>query len=108
MLAAVLSRLVLVPSMGGTSLGWGEPTALAALAGFLIAENRAEEPILPLRLNAVAVVNEAGLLVGMAMFGTITFLPLYVQVVQVSPVLSELFLLPMMAGLIGASVASGE
>lgn len=119
LLTATLSGLVLVTSMGGTALGWSEPAmlaligaTLASLTGFLFVEGRAAEPILPLslfRLNAVAVVNAAGLLVGMAMFGTITFLPLYLQVVQgVSPVLSGMFLLPMMGGLIGASMVSGR
>ncbi|WP_370161034.1 MDR family MFS transporter [Limimaricola soesokkakensis] len=119
LLTATLSGLVLVTSMGGTVLGWGEPAmlaligaTLASLMGFIFVESRAVEPILPLslfRLNAVAVVNAAGLLVGMAMFGTITFLPLYLQVVQgVSPVLSGMFLLPMMGGLIGASMVSGR
>ncbi|MGR3593611.1 MAG: MDR family MFS transporter [Limimaricola soesokkakensis] len=119
LLTATLSGLVLVTSMGGTALGWSEPAmlaligaTLASLMGFLFVESRAVEPILPLslfRLNAVAVVNAAGLLVGMAMFGTITFLPLYLQVVQgVSPVLSGMFLLPMMGGLIGASMVSGR
>ncbi|PSK87083.1 EmrB/QacA subfamily drug resistance transporter [Limimaricola soesokkakensis] len=119
LLTATLSGLVLVTSMGGTVLGWGEPAmlaligaTLASLMGFLFVESRAVAPILPLslfRLNAVAVVNAAGLLVGMAMFGTITFLPLYLQVVQgVSPVLSGMFLLPMMGGLIGASMVSGR
>ncbi|MCZ4261026.1 MDR family MFS transporter [Limimaricola sp. G21655-S1] len=119
LLTATLSGLVLMTSMGGTALGWSEPAMLAligatmaSLTGFLFVEGRAAEPILPLslfRLNAVAVVNAAGLLVGMAMFGTITFLPLYLQVVQgVSPVLSGMFLLPMMGGLIGASMVSGR
>ncbi len=119
LLTAALSGLVLTSSLGGTALRWGDPAMLAliaatiaALAGFLVAETKAQEPILPLslfRLNAVAVVNAAGLLVGMAMFGTITFLPPYLQVVKgVSPVMSGMFLLPMMAGLIGASVASGR
>ncbi|WP_282025608.1 MDR family MFS transporter [Limimaricola cinnabarinus] len=119
LLTASLSGLVLVSSLGGTALDWSAPVMLAligatlvALAGFLVVESRAEEPVLPLslfRLNAVWVVNASGLLVGMAMFGTITFLPLYLQVVQgLSPVLSGMLLLPMMAGLIGASVVSGR
>ncbi|MGR3632414.1 MAG: MDR family MFS transporter [Limimaricola soesokkakensis] len=119
LLTATLSGLVLMTSMGGTALGWDEPAmlaligaTLASLIGFIFVESRAVEPILPLslfRLNAVAVINAAGLLVGMAMFGTITFLPLYLQVVQgVSPVLSGMFLLPMMGGLIGASMVSGR
>ena len=119
LLTATLSGLVLVTSMGGTALGWGEPAmlaligaTLALLMGFIFVESRTVEPILPLslfRLNAVAVINAAGLLVGMAMFGTITFLPLYLPVVPgVSPVLAGMFLLPMMGGLIGASMVMGR
>ncbi|SDE48648.1 MDR family MFS transporter [Limimaricola pyoseonensis] len=119
LLAAALSGLVLIASLGGIELGWDDPAlwsliaaTLAATAGFVAVERRAAEPILPLslfRLNAVAVVNGAGLLVGMAMFGTLTFLPLYLQVVRgVSPMGSGLYLLPMMAGLIGASMLAGR
>ncbi len=119
LLAALLSSLVLISSLGGTALGWTDPALLAlicgsaaALVGFIVVERRAPEPILPLslfRLNAVTVVNSVGLLVGMAMFGTITFLPLYLQIVQdLSPAMSGMFLLPMMAGLIGASVLAGR
>ena len=61
------------------------------------------------RNNTFVVVNTVGFLVGMGMFGTITFLPLFLQVVKgVSPTGSGLFLVPMMGGLIFASTMAGR
>jgi EmrB/QacA subfamily drug resistance transporter len=119
LLTLFLSATVLVANLGGTVLDWGAPTlaglvafALAALAGFVAVQARAAEPILPLPLfrnNTFVVINGVGFLVGMAMFGTITFVPLFLQVVKgATPTESGLFLLPMMAGLIGASTLSGQ
>ncbi|WP_323766324.1 MDR family MFS transporter [Marinovum sp.] len=119
LLATLLSVAVLVSNLGGAVLPWGSleliglaGLGLAALAGFIAVERRAEEPILPLSLfrnNTFLVVNSVGFMVGVAMFGTITFLPLYLQVVQgVSPAVSGLFLTPMMAGLIASSALAGR
>src|SRR5215211_5517887 len=76
---------VLVTSWGGTNYAWDSPTILtlaalgaAALAGFVAQERRAADPIVPLRLFANRAFATAGLsafMVGMAMFGAITFLP---------------------------------
>ncbi|MFN3641434.1 MAG: MFS transporter [Gemmobacter sp.] len=119
LLAVILSALVLVASLGGRALAWDAPAMLALIAAggaatlaFGAVERRAADPILPLPLfrnNAFAVVNAGGALSGLAMFGTITFLPLFLQVVKgASPTLSGLFLAPMMAGLILASQWSGR
>lgn len=118
LLAMILSIAVLVSNMGGTMLAWSSPEliglvalGLAALAGFVVVEGRAEEPILPLGLfrnNTFLVVNAVGFMVGTAMFGTITFLPLFLQVVKgIAPATSGMFLVPMMAGLLGASTGAG-
>ncbi|QQA41652.1 MDR family MFS transporter [Pelagovum pacificum] len=118
LLSVILASAVLVSNMGGTVYGWGSPQILAlialglgAVAGFVIAERRAAEPILPPKLftiNTFLVVNGVGFMVGMAMFGTITFLPLFLQVVKgLSPATSGMFLTPMMAGLLGASMGAG-
>ena len=99
-------------------LAWGSPAMLAmmaglgvALAGFAVVERRAAEPILPpelFRIRAFLVSNGVGFLVGTAMFGAITFVPLYLQVVKdVTPTMSGIFLLPMMVGLIGTSALAG-
>ena len=119
LLATLLSSTVLVANMGGTAFGWTSPQVLAlgavavgSLLAFVAVESRAAEPILPLslfKINNFLVANAVGFLVGCAMFGTITFLPLYLQTVKgVSPATSGLFLVPMMAGLIGGSMLAGR
>ncbi|MAU46897.1 MAG: EmrB/QacA family drug resistance transporter [Yangia sp.] len=119
LLATLLASLVLISNTGGTVFAWSSPQllllaviALSALALFIRVERRAEEPILPMSLfanNTFVVVNFVGILVGMGMFGTITFLPFFLQVVKgVSPTTSGLFLVPMMGGLLTASIASGR
>jgi EmrB/QacA subfamily drug resistance transporter len=118
-LAILLAAVVLIVNLGGITLPWlsAGMAALAAiavigLAGFVRAERRAADPVLPLSLfgnRNFVVVNSAGLLVGIAMFGTITFTPIYLQVVQgVSPTASGLLMVAMMAGLISASIGSGQ
>ena len=82
------------------------------VCGFLIREHYAPEPIVPLRLfrkRVFSVANAAGFIVGVAMFGAIIYLPVYLQVVRgVSPTTSGLMLLPIMAGLFIASIGSGQ
>ncbi|RUT28518.1 MFS transporter [Arsenicitalea aurantiaca] len=118
LLTAMLSSAVLYTSLGGNTLPWGSAPmlaliaiAIASLFGFIAVERRAAEPILPLGLffnNTFLITNTVGFIVGVAMFGAITFLPLYLQVVQgVSPTESGLYLLPMMAGLISTSTLAG-
>ena len=69
---------------------------------FPLVEARAAEPILPLALfrNRTFVVTSAvGFIIGLALFGAVTFLPLYLQVVKGhSPTVSGLLITPMMAG----------
>ncbi|MGD9864540.1 MAG: MDR family MFS transporter [Pseudodonghicola sp.] len=118
-LALLLSLVVITASLGGSTFAWSSPemmglvaAALLALAAFLFIETRAKEPILPLqlfRINNFVVSNTVGLIVGTAMFGTITFVPFFMQVVKgMSPALSGMFTFPMMVGIIGASFASGQ
>jgi EmrB/QacA subfamily drug resistance transporter len=119
LLTLFLSATVLVANLGGTVLAWSDPAMVGlvgfaglALAGFIAAQARAAEPILPLplfRMNTFVVINTVGFLIGMAMFGTITFIPLFLQVVMgATPTESGLFLLPMMAGLIASSTLAGR
>ncbi len=118
LLTGTLSALVLYTSLGGNTFPWGAPmmivllvVAVLCLVLFVWVESRAEEPVMPLSLfrnNTFVVTSAVGFIVGMAMFGSITFLPLYLQVAKgVSPTGSGLQLLPMMVGLIGASMLSG-
>ncbi|GLQ55570.1 MDR family MFS transporter [Devosia nitrariae] len=118
LLTATLSAIVLFTSLGGSTIAWASAPSIAlvtiavvSLALFIRAETRAAEPVLPLSLfanNVFAISNTVSAIVGLAMFGSITFLPLYLQTVQgVSPTQSALALVPMMVGLIGASTLSG-
>jgi EmrB/QacA subfamily drug resistance transporter len=119
LVAAGTTCLVLMTSLGGTTYAWGSPqivtlavAGVVLLALFVAVERRAEEPILPLRLfkNRVFAVSSAlGFVVGFAMFGAITFLPVYLQIVKgVDPTVAGLRLLPLMAGLLFTSVGSGQ
>lgn len=117
-LVTTLSAFVIYASIGGTLVPWMAPEALVlpvigvvGLVGFIIAEHRAAEPILPMflfRNNAFLVSNAVGFIVGTVMFGTITYMPSYLLIVQgFTPTMAGLALLPMMFGLIGASTLSG-
>ena len=84
---------------------------MVLLVAFVFAERRAAEPVLPLRLfryRVFSVSSAIGFVVGFAMFGAITYLPQYMQMVQgVSPTISGLRLVPLMAGLLLTSITSG-
>jgi EmrB/QacA subfamily drug resistance transporter len=119
LLGAGLAAIVLAASLGGTSEPWGSPLIIGLgvggallLAVFLVAERRAREPILPPRLFAnrvFASTSAVGFIVGFALFGAVTYLPLFLQVVQgASPTGSGLQLLPLMIGLLITSIASGQ
>jgi EmrB/QacA subfamily drug resistance transporter len=119
LLAVALSSLVLATTLGGTSYDWGSPfivglgvLCVAATAAFLYAERRAREPVLPPSLfgnRVFAVTSAVGLVVGFALFGALTFLPLFQQVVRGdTPTESGLQLLPVMGGLLFTSILSGQ
>ena len=118
LLAASLSAIVLFTSLGGTTYAWKAPEMIALLVlgivlliAFIFVESRAAEPILPLELfrNRIFNVTSAvGFVVGFALFGAVTYLPLYLQIVKGhSPTASGLFLTPLMGGLLVTSIASG-
>ena len=119
LVAALLSSLVLISDVGGTDARWlSAPmaaltsVAVVALIGFLWTEPRAKEPVLPLRLfrdETFALTSVIGFAVGFAMFGSITYVPVFLQVVQGhTPTRSGLLLVPMMVGLLSASITSGQ
>ena len=119
LLAVVLASLTLLSDLGGTTYSWTSPTMLALIATavvslvlFLIVERRAAEPVLPLRLftiRTVAVASAVGFIVGFALFGSVVYLPLFLQIVkQASPTASGLQMLPMMGGMLVTSIVSGQ
>jgi EmrB/QacA subfamily drug resistance transporter len=119
MIGGAATSLVLLTSLGGVTYPWGSGIivtlgvlAVAFVAGFVVAERRAAEPVLPLHLFAKPVFAAAGAIgfvVGFAMFGALTYLPQYFQVVKgVSPTISGLRLLPLMGGLLLTSIGTGQ
>ncbi len=119
LMALAATSLVLFTSLGGTSYPWTSPLIIGlAVAGvvftllFLVAERRAVEPVIPLPLFGNKVFSAAsaiGFVVGFAMFGALTFLPLFLQDVKgISPIQSGVRLFPMMGGLLVASIGSGQ
>ncbi|WP_336216953.1 MFS transporter [Nonomuraea sp. LPB2021202275-12-8] len=119
LLGGATSCLVLIATWGGTVYPWSHPViaglavaALAMLAGWVLAERRAREPVLPLGLfrnRAFSTSSIVGFVVGFGMFGALTYLPLYLQIVHgVSATLSGVYLLPMMAGMLTMSIVSGQ
>ncbi|SEG99290.1 drug resistance transporter, EmrB/QacA subfamily [Nonomuraea solani] len=119
LLGGATSCLVLVTTWGGTMYGWGDPVivglvgaAVALLVAWVVVERRAAEPVLPLGLfrgRAFTMASAVGFVVGFGMFGALTYLPLYLQVVHgVSPTASGIYLLPMMAGMLTMSIVSGQ
>ncbi|MCW3016857.1 MAG: drug resistance transporter, EmrB/QacA subfamily [Solirubrobacterales bacterium] len=119
LLAIGLSSLVLLTTFGGTTYGWTSlqivglgVLAVVAIGLFMQVEQRAAEPILPPRLagNRVFVVTSlVAFVVGFGLFGALTYLPLFQQVVRgQSPTASGLQLIPVMAGLLTTSILSGQ
>ena len=118
LLAASLSAIVLFTSLGGTTWAWSSPKIIglvgvsASCPLFVLVESRAEEPIIPLSLfrnHTFSVTSAVGFIVGFALFGAITYLPLYLQITKgSSPTISGLQLLPLMAGVLLTSIASGK
>ncbi len=114
-----VSCLLLMTSWGGSQYAWGSPMIISlAVAGviltglFIVQEGRAPEPVLPLRLfreRIVTVTSGVGFVIGLAMFGSVAFMPLYFQVVKgASAAESGLRMTPMMLGVVGASIISGR
>ncbi|HEX6521375.1 MAG TPA: MDR family MFS transporter [Streptosporangiaceae bacterium] len=119
LLAGFATCVVLATSWGGTTYPWGSPVIIGLFAGAVVligawwlSARYAAEPVLPLRLfrDPVFSVSAAILLAaGFAMFGAISYLPLFLQVVHgVSATLSGVYLLPMVGGLLFTSILSGQ
>ncbi|MFC8780600.1 MFS transporter [Streptomyces nigra] len=119
LLAAASTCLVLLTSWGGTEHAWDSRVILGLAAGaaassllFLVAERFAVEPLIPLRLFRDSVFNVTGLVglvIGVALFGAASYLPTYLQMVDgATATESGLLMLPMMGGIVGASIVCGQ
>ena len=114
-----LGALTLLTSLGGRSFAWdsAQSFGLVALtvlsfAAFVMIEARAAEPILPLwlfRMNVFWVTSVLGFVVGAAMFGAITFVPLFLQIAKgFTPTDSGLLLIPLTVGILTSSTLCGQ
>ncbi|MET9866007.1 MFS transporter [Streptomyces sp. NPDC006386] len=119
LLTAASTCLVLLTTWGGTERAWDSRVILGLGAGaaaatvlFLVVERFAAEPLMPLRLfrdSVFTVTGLVGLVIGVALFGAAGYLPTYLQMVDgVSATESGLLMLPMTAGIVGASVIAGQ
>jgi EmrB/QacA subfamily drug resistance transporter len=118
-LTAGVAALILLTTWGGNQYAWGSATivglgigGVVLLALFVWQERRAAEPLMPGGLFHSPVFNVAsamGFTVGMAMFGAIIYIPFFLQIVfGATPTESGLRMLPLMAGLLVASIGSGR
>jgi EmrB/QacA subfamily drug resistance transporter len=119
LLAASLAAVILVTDLGGVAYPFSSPlmiglivVAVVGLITFIVVERRAAEPILPLRLfriRDVWVTSAVGLIIGFALLGSVTYLPLFLQIVKgMSPTESGLRMIPLMGGTLVTSILSGQ
>lgn len=115
LLGLALTSLIIITSLGAT-LASEAPVSLFAftllgavsLASFLYVESKVPDPILPLSLftnRAFIIATAIGFIVGLALFGSITLLPVYLQIVKgLDPMSAGLHLTPMMLGVFVSSI----
>ncbi len=119
LLALALICIIIITSLGDAltreapvSMFAISVLALLSLGAFLYVETKAPDPILPLSLfanRAFAIAAATGFIVGMALFGSITLLPVYLQVVKgLDPTSAGLHMTPMMLGVFASSITSGQ
>lgn len=121
--AALLSAgsisLLLATVWGGSTYAWSSPEIIGLLSGgvilgisFVLWERKAREPIIPMRLfrnDIFSVSVLLSLLAGITMFAAILYIPLYQQIVRgYSPTKSGLLMLPLVMGILTASITSGR
>jgi EmrB/QacA subfamily drug resistance transporter len=118
-LLALALTPILIALSETTTYGWGSWQTLVpliggiiVLIGFIFVEAREEEPIVPIGLfrnRAYAVSIAVGFISSFGMFGTIIFIPLVYQgVLGISATNSGALITPLMFGLIGASIVTGQ
>lgn len=119
LLALALSSIILIASLGSTLVAEAPVSLMAisllgvlSIAGLVYVETVVADPLLPLSLfrnRAFVLATAIGFIVGMALFGSITLLPVYFQVVKgLDPTSAGLHLTPMMLGVFITSIISGQ
>ena len=119
LLALTLGSIVLFTDLGGAEYSWSSPlmiglmvVSVISLIAFVLVERRASEPILPLQLFKVRdvwVTSVVGLIVGFALIGSVTYLPVFLQIVKgLDPTESGLRMVPLMGGTLVTSILAGQ
>ena len=119
LLALSLTSVILISSLGSTLISEAPVSFVAitllgalSIAVFIYIETVVVDPLLPLSLfknRAFLLATGIGFIVGMALFGSITLLPVYFQVVKgLDPTSAGLHLTPMMLGVFITSIISGQ
>jgi EmrB/QacA subfamily drug resistance transporter len=118
-IVAAVSSLLLYTSWAGPHRGWGSGIGITLVvagallvAVFVLVELRASEPIIPMelfRLSVFTTANTYAFILGFAMFGSLIYIPLYLQVVDgLSPTRSGLSMVPLVIGIFSTSISSGQ
>lgn len=119
LIAAATTAVVLVCTWGGTTYEWASPQIIGLSVGavvlaalFVFAESRAESPVMPLALfkdRSFVLTTVAALMIGVAMFGAVGYMPTYIQMVSgVNATEAGLLMIPMMGAILVASTFSGQ
>lgn len=119
LLSAAITALVLLTTWGGNEYEWASPTILglgvgviALIVALIAVERRVAEPALPLRLFRIRTVSVAcavSFVLGVAMYGSMTYLPTFLQIANgASASNSGLLLVPLLIGLVGSSMVAGQ
>lgn len=113
------TSLILLTTWGGHEYAWSSPTILGLSAAFvvcaiafIVVERRADHPLIPMSLFAArnfSLATAAGLIIGVAMFGCLAYLPTYIQMVHgLGPTAAGLMMTPAMVGMMGTSIVIGN
>ncbi len=118
LMTVTTTSLILLTTWGGTQYAWDDPViiSLAVLTvggavAFVLVELRVKNPLIPMTLfrnRNMVLTTAAGTVLGLAMIGTLGYLPTYLQMVHtMTPTEAGLMMIPMMVGMIGTSTVVG-
>lgn len=117
-MAGFATTLILAITWGGKDYAWGSPTIIGLIVAavvcavlFVAAELKTEHPLIPMSLftnRNFVLCTLAGLVIGVVMLGTLSYMPTYIQMVHgMSPTKAGLMMIPMVAGLMPTSIILG-
>lgn len=117
LLSTATTCLILFTDWGGKQYAWTSPVIIglgvalvAAVIAFVMVENRAEQPVIPMALfrnRAFVLATSIGLVLGLAMFSALAFMPTFLQMASgTSASVSGLLMVPMIIGLVGTLTVS--